>query len=211
MQIFVTIPNGRQLDLDVQGADSLESLRKAIHAKFDPAHPHLCTLAMDGRRLAEGTLADNGVMLEATIICAIQAEELLVILNVGGKRHFTILRTLLSRPGSRIHSMFEDMAQGGVPCFPTPATGRGGVSEGVPHAPAGPLPQDRDGAYFIPRNGLAFEYVINYLSDGEAFVLPTVPTELQQTMPSTMAYPTWPTHAPAHFLCSKPRAAPPSR
>ena len=89
MQIFVTIPNGRQLDFDVQGVDSLEYLRKAIHDKFHPAHPHLCSLAMDGKILAEGTLADNGVMLEATLICQIRAEELLVILNVGGKRHFT--------------------------------------------------------------------------------------------------------------------------
>jgi len=188
MQIFVTIPNGRQLDFDVQGVDSLESLRKAIHDKFHPAHPHLCSLAMDGKILAEGTLADNGVMLEATIICAIQAEELLVILNVGGKRHFTILRTLLNRPGSRIHSMFEDMAQGGMPCFPSPATGRGGVSEGVPHAAAGPLPQERDGAFFIDRNGVAFEYVINYLRDGEAFVLPTVATELQQLVLDAQYY-----------------------
>ena len=100
MLIFVTIPNGRQLDFDVQGVDSLESLRKAIHDKFHPAHPHLCTLAMDGKILAEGTLADNGVMLEATLICQIRAEELLVILNVGGKRHYTILRTLLNRPCS---------------------------------------------------------------------------------------------------------------
>ena len=68
MQIFVTIPNGRQLDFDVQGVDSLESLRKAIHDKFHPAHPHLCTLAMDGKILAEGTLAENGVMLDGIAV-----------------------------------------------------------------------------------------------------------------------------------------------
>ena len=92
MQIFVTIPNGRQLNLDVQGADSLESLRKAIHDKFHHAHPHLCTLAMDSKILAEGTLADNGVMLEATIICRIKAEELLVE-NLGGAAAVCVCRS----------------------------------------------------------------------------------------------------------------------
>jgi len=105
-----------------------------------------------------------------------------IVLNVGGKRHSTLLSTLLASPGSRIHAMFAPMLQGAPASFARSFTGRGqgagggrgpGLpAEGVPHyqPPAGPLPRSKDGAYVLDRDGTSFGYILDFLRSGEAVV-----------------------------------------
>ena len=50
-----------------------------------------------------------GVQIETTFTLGVRAEEVEIVLNVGGKRHSTLLSTLLASPSSRIHAMFAPM------------------------------------------------------------------------------------------------------
>ena len=78
----------------------------------------------------------------------------IIDLNVGGYQYTTRLSTLLREPDSMLHAMFS---------------GRHTVS------------RDREGRYFIDRDGDVFSYVLAYLRDG---VLPhgPLPTQLAQRL-----------------------------
>jgi hypothetical protein len=64
-------------------------------------------------------------------------------LNVGGVRYTTAVATLLKEEGSLLHTMFSGQ-----------------------HA----LTPDKDGSYFIDRDGTNFRYILNFLRDGPASV-----------------------------------------
>jgi hypothetical protein len=66
-----------------------------------------------------------------------------VELNVGGVRYTTAVTTLLKEEGSLLHTMFSGQ-----------------------HA----LTPDKDGSYFIDRDGTNFRYILNFLRDGPASV-----------------------------------------
>ena len=61
MQVFVTLPNGRKLTIEVEGSDSVEQLRAKIFAEHEAAHPSL------HRRLVLGadTTLEDGHRLQA--------------------------------------------------------------------------------------------------------------------------------------------------
>lgn len=188
MRVLAKLPNGRTLTLEIEGEDTVEALRNKVAAQYPEAHPDLQTIGLGGRVLEGGrTMKDYDVQIDTTFVVGIRPPEQEVALNVGGKPFLTVLSTLLARPGSGIHSMFEGMTQGGAPSFPTSRTGQacgaGGTLEGVPHtrlAPSGPLPRRQDGAYLIDRNGKLFDYVLDYLRNGETTVLPSSAAELNQ-------------------------------
>ena len=187
MQVFVTLPNGRKLTIEVEGSDSVEQLRAKIFAEHEAAHPSLQrrlvlgadTTLEDGHRLEE-----YGVRMEAELKLALRMPSRAIELNVGGVRYTTVLDTLLARPDSRLHAMFLAMGQGHPPCFPPDApAARDGIPEGVPGAApgaAGPLPQDPSGAYLIDRDGPSFRFILNHLRGGGPPTLPQEQAELAQ-------------------------------
>ena len=186
MQVFARLVSGQILTIDVESNDTVEMVCDKIAAKYPQAHPDLQTLALNGRALPRGdgrTMADYGVQIETTFTLGVRAEEVEIVLNVGGKRHSTLLSTLLASPGSRIHAMFAPMLHGGPASFAHSFAGRGEAAnggrdpalpaEGVPHhePAAGPLPRSKDGEYVLDRNGTSFGYILDFLRSGEA-VLP---------------------------------------
>ena len=181
MRVHAKLPGGGTLTLEVQGHDTVETLRNKIAEKHPSAHQDLQTIGLDGQALRDGsTMQELGVQIDTTFAVGLRQPEQEILLNVGGTRQSTVLSTLLAKPGSRIYEMFADMRQGGAPSFPrTQRAGADGLPEGVPYQPGGPLPQGSDGAYLIDRDGPSFRYVVNYLRDGEP-ALPTKASELDQ-------------------------------
>eukprot|EP01043_Picozoa_sp_COSAG02_P009795 COSAG02_NODE_336_length_24344_cov_63.239101_14_plen_590_part_00 len=191
MQIFVTLPRGNKLTFEVEGSDSVESLKEAVSLKHPPAHPDLQTIALrldgDGTVTLENgkTLAEYGVRKESEFVIKLRQAAMEIALSVGGMRYSTLLETLLAKPGSRLRSMFIGLAEGAAaPSFPIRAgvATAGELPEGEPYiyAPVGPLPQDATGAYLIDRDGPSFRYILNYLRDGRVRGLPTSVAEVQQ-------------------------------
>ena len=96
MQITVKLPNGAELDIDVEGRDSVESLRTKVFAQYTQAHPDLQTLGFDGLLLENGhTLAEYGLHLESVLQLGIRPASQTVELCVGGKPYIATLETLL--------------------------------------------------------------------------------------------------------------------
>ena len=96
MQIFVKLPNNATLTVDVEGTDSVESLREKVHAQHQAAHPALQTLVFNGQRLEDGrTLADYGLALESELRLGVRPAAQTVELCVGGEGYITTLETLL--------------------------------------------------------------------------------------------------------------------
>lgn len=168
MQLFVQLPNGRKIDVEAEGEDRVETLRHQILLRDDSAHPALQRLVFEERELEDGrTLAEYGLCKHSELQLALRPAPSALLLNVGGHRHTTTLQTLLARQGSPLHSMFADVPQGGVPCFPTGgAPGPDGVMEAVLPGRGGPLPRLADGAYLIDRHGPSFEYILSLLRGG---------------------------------------------
>ena len=195
MQIFVQFGNGSKPAFEVEGTDSVESLRTKIHEQWEAAHPGLQRLVLaEGNRVLEDghTLAEYGLHKESELRLGVVPPTEAIVLSVGGVEYITTLDTLLSVSGSQLHSMFADVPQGGVPCFPTPlrevpvsaakpAGGAGGgIAESVPppRRPRGPLPKV-GGAYILDRDGPSFRFVLNYLRR-ETIVLPTTRGEVEE-------------------------------
>ena len=188
MQVFVkVVANGRILTLEVEGSDTVENFRVQIYGQEPTLHPALQRLVLDARELADGRLLrDYGVSKEAEFQVAKRPGAILVKLKVGGTLHITVLDTLLSKPGSQIHDMFEPMTQGDPPCYPAGtgaaqgAVGPDGIVEAVPcRRGAGPLPCDEDGVHHVDRNGAMFGFVLDYLRDGRV-ALPEKKTAIEQ-------------------------------
>lgn len=85
----------------------------------------------------------------------------MVRLNVGGQLFTTSLTTLNSQPDSMLGAMFS---------------GRHGLF------------QDKDGAYFIDRDGSEFRHVLNFLRDGESCFLPEDSVELEELLKEAEYY-----------------------
>lgn len=192
--MYARLQDGRVLTLEVEGHDTVEVVCAKIAEQHPEAHPALQTLGLDGRALdASRPIADYGVAMETTFTVAVRREEQEIVLNVGGTRFSTLLSTLLTQPGTRIHEMFAPLLHGGVPSFPGASEREradvGGLPEGVPHRhrAAGPLPRGKDGAYLIDRNGIMFDYILDYLRDG-AVVLPPSAIEQQQLITEARYY-----------------------
>jgi hypothetical protein len=81
------------------------------------------------------------------------APHAIISLNVGGTHYTTALGTLTSQPGTLLSEMF---AEGSHP------------------------PQDKDGCYFIDRDGESFRHVLNFLRDG------TLPANAEEPMRKAM-------------------------
>eukprot|EP01043_Picozoa_sp_COSAG02_P065683 COSAG02_NODE_9985_length_2057_cov_1.713994_1_plen_363_part_00 len=189
MQILVQIQSGRKLSIEVAGTDTVEELREKIYAQAAQAHPDLQLLALaeGGTVLEDGhALAEYGLRKESELRLGVRPAAEAIALCVGGVQQVTTLETLLSVPGSKLHSMFADVPQGGAPCFPKPAAqgaAPGAVAESVPPPPlrpaAGPLPQVSDRPpYLIDRDPVCFGRILNYLRRG-AVVLPGSRTEVE--------------------------------
>ena len=68
----------------------------------------------------------------------------IIYLNIGGHKFETSLLTLRKDPNSMLYAMFSGIYK---------------------------LKKDRDGAYFIDRDGTHFRYILNYLRDGSVDVM----------------------------------------
>jgi hypothetical protein len=98
MQIFVKTPRGKVLTLEVEGGDTVESLRAQIAAHGFPASlqrlfftDHLG----DVHTLTDGqTLSHYSVQRESELTLGMKPPPKPVYLNVGGVRHDTLLSTL---------------------------------------------------------------------------------------------------------------------
>jgi large subunit ribosomal protein L40e len=169
MQIFVKTATGANFEVEVEGADTVASLRAKVHvvSGVEPARQRL--LLPCGRSLEDGrTVADYNVERGTELLLAVRAPAAIVGLNIGGVRYETLLSTLLSCPGSRLHAMFEGVSRGGEPSFPPPREeATGPIPEGVPQCGLGgmSLPRSTDGTYFIDRDGPSFRHVLNYLRE----------------------------------------------
>ena len=148
MQIFVRTPTGSTLTLDVEGRDTVESLRAKIsdkHPSDDDAHPALQRLVMDGVALEDGKLLqDYGMKKEAQLVVGLRQKEQVILIIVGGGRYRTTLSTLLAVPDSKLHDMFVGLAtHGTAPSFPPASSpaGGGAMPEGVPRGRAADLMQ----------------------------------------------------------------------
>ena len=96
MQIFVKLSSGRQLTLEVEGSDSVESLKAQIFQQHEAAHPALQSLYHEQRPLEDGrTLAEYGLARESELQLGIQPPSQTMELCVGGVPHLTTLNTLL--------------------------------------------------------------------------------------------------------------------
>jgi hypothetical protein len=156
----------RQLALEVEGTDSVESLKGKIADGSPAAHPNLQTIIVkeSGVAMEDGRkLHDYDIKKDAELLVKLRQVERAIALLVGGVTYTTLLSTLLSVVGSVLREIFLPVAEyGAQPAFPTTAAaeaGGGGVAEGIPyvHAPAGPLPQDASGAYVLDRHGPSFQ------------------------------------------------------
>ena len=168
MQIFVRTPTNRQITLEVEGSDSVESLRRKVHAAahtvgerrgFPVERQRLFAADElgDVHELEDGhVLSDYNIRIEAQLNLHMIPPPLRVDLNVGGKRSTTWLSTLTAVRGSKLCEMFRGLAQGGT------ATEH---HEGVPEEDRIGLPTDAEGAFVLDRDPRAFDFILNYLRD----------------------------------------------
>eukprot|EP01043_Picozoa_sp_COSAG02_P051750 COSAG02_NODE_5487_length_4287_cov_40.035112_1_plen_358_part_10 len=168
MLVIVAAPTGQQLSIEAKGSDSVESFRFKVQEKFEPAHPALQSLFFEGQKLQDGSrLSDYNIKMESLLTLGLRPEAQELVVCVGGVECTTTLETLTSNPGTAICSMFENVRQGGAPCYPPAGdagdTGPDGVMEGIPCPPTGPLPRHPNGAYVIDRDGTVFKYILNNL------------------------------------------------
>ena len=172
MQIFVRTRSGRNLTVDVEAADDVSELRKKVQReglkvgeRLPPARQRLvfANHLGDVYELRDGkTMAHYRIQLESQLVLAMRPAPRPVDLNVGGKPITTLLSTLLAVRGSKLCAMFEGLAQGGG-AVAAPAEGTPGT--GGTDADLIDLPVDSRGAFLLDRNGMAFEYIVDYLRD----------------------------------------------
>jgi hypothetical protein len=181
MQIFVTMPGGRVLTLEVDDTCEVAAVKRQIQRAVDipPARQRLMhgsKLGGEPHQLEDArTLRDFNIEREATLQLAVLPAPLVVELNVGGERHTTLLSTLCRVQGSWLWETFHGLRQGSVGAFaalPAAAPPRGGgaepepeVAEGVPPQPPqlpGVLERDAGGAFVIDRDKASFRFVLAY-------------------------------------------------
>ena len=189
MQVFMTTPNGRKLTLEVEGLDTVESLREKVAGQYPDADPDLQLISINGKRLDDGhKLEEYGVHKESEFKLGIRPPEQMIELDVGGTPFTTVLTTLLSKNGSRLFCMFEPMRQGGQPTFGRVGRQGADIVTADLCAPKGPLPRSPRGSFLIDRDGPSFRYVLNYLRDGQLLAMPSAAAELRQLATEAQYY-----------------------
>ena len=73
MTVFVTLLDGSKVALGVCGSDTVETLKRKVHAKEGLDHRHQRML-LDKRELTEGTVESNGIAPDATVHLLMAAE-----------------------------------------------------------------------------------------------------------------------------------------
>jgi hypothetical protein len=195
MQIFVVMPGGRVLTLEVEDTWEVAALKAQIQhaAAIPPARQRLIhgsKLGGEPHRLQDTcTLREYNIEREATLQLAVLPPPMVVELNVGGERHTTLLSTLCCVRGSWLWETFHGLRQGSAGAFAPAALtarGQGTAEEGVP--PVGcVLARDGSGAFVIDCDKASFRFVLAYLrhlcrrtphADVATEVDPAVPPEV---------------------------------
>jgi hypothetical protein len=169
MQIFVAMPGGRVLTLEVEDTWQVAALKAQIQtvASIPPSRQRL----MHGSKLGgephhlddARTLRAYNIEREVTLQLAVLPPPLVVELNVGGERHTTLLSTLCRVRGSWLWETFHGLRQGSACAFAAPADAAA-AAEGVPPQQLlpGVLERDADGAFVIDRDKASFRFVLAY-------------------------------------------------
>jgi hypothetical protein len=107
MQIFVAMPGGRVLALEVEDSIQVAALKEQVQLATASIPPERQRL-MHGNKIGgephwlddTRTLREYNIEREATLQLAVMPPPMVVELNVGGERHTTLLSTLCRVQGS---------------------------------------------------------------------------------------------------------------
>lgn len=160
MRVFIKWLGGADAgEVDLDGGDSVNTIRRKVAEKVRGAHPSLQLLVFGGVALNEGdnkVVRDYGISIDDVLLLKLAPPPRIVNLNVGGKRFTTTVATLCKVEGSSLARMFDGLRQHDVSRLP----------EGVPNEISTILvPCDAEGTFVIDRNGDVFQHVLDYLRE----------------------------------------------
>ena len=191
MLITVTVlPFGRVVSPEVEGSDLVEDLRGQIEELATPlleargmlpqqtaatepprlicysAAPEYQQLFFEQTLLQDGnTLATYGLQKESELKVLLRPQQITLRLDVGGACCAVSLDTLCAVKGSRLAAMFEPLLQGSLPVHAT--EGNGLTTTQAPrrrtYDQGNPLPRGVDGAFFIDRDPVTWQWTLSYL------------------------------------------------